>query len=394
MVINGTLWYRRSNDMKPSLALVCFVTMAAAGVLLPAPARAQIGSPLAGIWTLNRALSEFRSDIGFNVDWMPTSSGDGQNAGSNAGGRGRRGSTGSGGNRGFAGPFSARRESYEDARRVQLLTGEVRNPPVRLMVVDTPATVTITNELGQSRAFHPDGKEESIDVQGVPISVTTKRDGDRLVVVYHVEQDRELRYTFSHSANPSQLVVDVQFLERGAGDKARRVYEPGVETTAPTAPGAGTASAASSRQTPDTFDQRPGAELRGLKSLGILVEDLSAQSIACGLNHDAIEGALSKRLTDGGFAVRTNSDEDTYVYVNIMTTRLSDGTCVSRYDAFLYTHATAKLSYRDQSVLVQVSLMHRGGIGSSAPTAQAAAVARGLQNYIDLFVTRIHDANK
>jgi hypothetical protein len=382
------------SDMKRPFVLAYFMATAVAAVQLPAPAHAQVGAPLAGIWTLNRALSEFRADIGFNVDWMPAPTGDGQNAGSNAGGRGRRGSTGGGGNRGPAAPFSGRRESSEDARRVQLLTAEARNPPSRLTVVDTPAAVTITNELGQSRAFHPDVREESINVQGVPIAVTTKRDGDRLVVVYHVEPDRELRYTFSHAAYPSQLIVDVQFLEHGAGDKARRVYEAGVTTEAPRATGADTTSAPSNPRTPDTFDQRPGAELVGLKNLGIVVEDLSAQAIACGLNHDSIEGALSKRLTEGGFAVRKNSDEDTYVYVNVMTNRLSDGTCVSRYDAFLYTHATATLSYRDKSVLVQVSLMHRGGIGSSAPAAHAAAVTRGLQSYVDLFVTQVRDANK
>ena len=213
------------------------------------------------------------------------------------------------------------------------------------------------------------------------------------MVVYHVEQDRDLRYTFSHSATPSQLVVDVQFLEHGAGDQTRHVYEPGVEATAPAARGA-VAAAPPNQPTQETFDQRPGAELKGLKSLGILVEDLSGPAIACGLNHDSLESALSKRLTGGGFTVRRNSDEDTYVYVNVMTTRLSDGTCVSRYDAFLYTQATAKLSYRDQSVLAQVSLMHRGSIGTSAPTTHAAAVTRGLENYIDLFITQIHDANK
>ena len=380
--------------MKRPLLLAAVVTVAV-GVLLRAPARAQAGSPLAGIWTLNRSLSDFQSDIGFNADWFTSATGDSQSPGSNAGGRGRRGSTG--GSRGSA--PSARRESYDDAQRVRLLTAEVRNPAARLNVIDTPVAVTITNELGQSRTFHPTGKEESIDFQGMPIVVTTKRDGDRLVVLYHVEQDRDLRYTFSRSANPSQLIVDVQFLERGAGDKARRVYEPGVEATTSHEPPAmshqpDTAAAASNRQTPDPFDQRPGAELRGLKSLGILVEDLSAESIACGVNHDTLERALSRRLTDSGFAVRPNSDEDTYVYVNIQTMRLSDGTCVSRYDAFLYTHATATLSYRDQSVLAQVSLMHRGGIGSSAPAAQGAAVARGLQNFIDLFITQIHDANK
>jgi len=262
------------------------------------------------------------------------------------------------------------------------------------MVVDTPALVTITNELGQSRALHPNGKEESIRVEDVPVLVTTKRDADRLVVVYGVEQGREVRHTYSHSASPSQLIVEVQFLEHGAGDKARRVYEPGVATETLTSPVGATAPAPVGKQPVETFDGRPGAELRGLKSLGILVEDLSTQAVGCGLNHDLIEAALSKRLTDGGFVVRRNSDEDTYVYVNVMTTTLSTGTCVSRYDVFLYTHATANLSYHDRPVLVQVSLMHRGGIGSSAPTAHATAVARGLENYVDLVVQQIRDANK
>jgi len=121
---------------------------------------------------------------------------------------------------------------------------------------------------------------------------------------------------------------------------------------------------------------------------------VSAQAVACGLNHDAIETAVSQRLTAAGFAVRRNSDEDTYLYVNLMTTTMPNGTCVSRYDAFLYTHATANLSYRDQPVLVQVSLMHRGGIGSSAATAHGAAVMRALESYVDLFVTQIRDANR
>src|SRR2546426_2691317 len=187
--------------MQRSYALMCFVMAAAALVLLPAPADSQNASPLAGAWTLNRSLSELPRELGFNVNWIPSSSSPGQSAGSNGGGR--RGSGSAGGNRGAGRPFFAPRESYEDARRVQLLTAEARNPPVRLMVVDTPAAVTITNELGQSRALHPDGRQESIDLEGVPVLVTTKRDADRLVVVYRVEQDREVRYTYSHSVSPS-----------------------------------------------------------------------------------------------------------------------------------------------------------------------------------------------
>ncbi len=371
---------------------------ASAALLLAAPARAQNASPFAGVWTLNRTQSELPREIGFNVNWLTPAGGTGQSGGSSGGssggGRGRRGSGGGGGSRGPTGAFSGPRESYDDAKRVQFLTGEARNPAARLMIVDTPAAVTITNELGQSRVLHPTGREESIELQGVQLFVTTKREADQLVAVYRVEQNREVRYTYSHSASPQQLIVDVQFLEHGAGDKARQVYEPGVATETAAPPAAAAAPGALKPAAADTFDARPGAELKGLKSLGILVENLSAQAMSCGLNRDALENALAKRLTDGGFAVRKNSDEDTYLYVNVMTSTLPDGMCVSRYDAFLYTHATANLSYRDQPTLVQVSLMHRGGIGNSMATAHAAAVARGLEGYVDLFMTQIRDANK
>ena len=38
--------------------------------------------------------------------------------------------------------------------------------------------------------------------------------------------------------------------------------------------------------------------------------------------------------------------------------------------------------------------MHRGGLGTSAPAAHGAAVTRGLEGYVDLFITQIRDANK
>jgi len=400
--------------MTRRVVYLCVLVCVAASAMIVAGVRggAQSGSPLAGVWTLNRSQSELPPEIGFNVNWVPPSGAGGQPAGgggggaTGGGGRGRRGGGGSGGGgRGSNAPVFVPRESSEDARRAQLLTGDARNPAVRLMIVDTPAAVTITNELGQSRTVHPTGKQETIEIQGILFSVTTTRDGDRFVIDYRVDRDREVRYTYAHTDTPSQLVVELRFLEHGNGDKAKLIYEPGVVTEtaapagtrAPSAPGQSSsgqpAGQPASGQARDNFDERPGAELKGLTTLGILVEDLGPQAVTCGLNRDAIESALSKRLGDAGFTVRKNSDEDTYVYVNVMTTSVAMGTCVSRYDAFLYTHATANLTYRDRPVLVQVSLMHRGGIGSSAPAAHAAAITRGLEGYIDLFVTQIKNAN-
>jgi hypothetical protein len=148
------------------------------------------------------------------------------------------------------------------------------------------------------------------------------------------------------------------------------------------------------RAQPQTFNQKPDAELKGLSTLGVVVETLSSQATACGLSQETLETAASKTLSDAGFKILRNSDEDTYLYVDVITTRLPSGLCVSRYDASLYTHTTTKLTYQESPVLVQVSLLHQGGIAGGAPAAHAEGVLKGLQQYIDQFATRIRAANK
>ena len=365
--------------MTRSLAAILAGTMVV-GISRPAPVEAQDKEDLAGRWALNRELSQFPREIGFGVDWLsPTGSSQESTTG---GGRGRRGSGG-----GAAGVFPARTESADDAKRVQQLTAEVRKPSATLTVVETPTAVTITDDRGQSRTFHPDAKREILQLDGVPVGVTAKREAGRLVVVYSVEQDRELRYSYSRAASPPQLVVEVQFVERGGGDRVRRVYEP---ASAPTS----TTETAPVQPPAQAFNQQPGAELKGLTKLGIVVEDLSPQAAACGLKQSTLETAVSTRLSNAGFKVLPNSDEDTYIYVNVITSSLSNGLCVSRYDAFLYTHTTAKLSYHEMPVLVQVSLLHKGGIAGGAPAAHAEGVLRGVNEYVDQFSSRIRDANK
>ena len=366
-------------------------------------AAGQSASPLAGVWSLNRGLSEFPKEIGFNIPGAAAAAAaeDGASQGSRGGGSGRRGSGNS--SRSSGSPFFGRPESYDDSRRIQLLIADLRNPPQRLMIVDAPAAITITNELGQPRTLHPTGKEEAFEIQGVPFTATTTREGDRVVVVYHVAQGRDVRYTLSAAANPPRLLVEAQLIDEGkAGDKLTRVYNSGVAPEAP-AQASAPAQVPPAGQPPapgqpasasGSFDQRPGAEFKGLKTVGILVEDFGQEAKACGLNQDSIQDALSRKLSAGGLTVRKNSDDDTYVYVNVITTITPNVGCVSRYDAFLYTHATARLAYHEQPVLVQVSLIHRGGIGASTTTGHAAAVSRGLEGYIDVFLTQIRDANK
>jgi hypothetical protein len=386
--------------------VAAILVMMAVGISGRAPGSAQETPTLAGRWVLNRALSPSPREIGFNADWI-TSGAAGEDSGAASGGRGRRSSSRPTSN---AGAFPARPESADDAARMRQLTAEVRTPPASLTITDAPAAITIADDKGQSRTFHPDGREELLHIGDVPLPTTTRRDAGRVVIVYAVEDGRQLRYTLSRSPSPPQLIVDVKFLERGGGDEVTRVYEPaGAPGVVPSEPAAADPSAdlplaarrsstpapKSGDRTPQqTFNQQPDAELKGLTTLGVVVESSSAQTAACGLTQETLESAAMKTLTDAGLMVLRNSDEDTYVYVDVITTKLPSGLCVSRYDASLYTHTTTKLSYQETPVLVQVSLLHQGGIAGGAPAAHAQAVVQGVTQYIEQFAARIRAANK
>ena len=103
---------------------------------------------------------------------------------------------------------------------------------------------------------------------------------------------------------------------------------------------------------------------------------------------------MAGKLKSAGFTVLMNTDEDSYVYVNVITGSLSTGSCVSRFDVTVYTHTTARLTYQPSPVLVQVSLLHKGGISGGASAGHAATVVKTVSEYLDEFITRIKAANK
>jgi hypothetical protein len=388
--------------MTPSKA-VFGLLLAACAAVAPFTVHAQVGTHLAGKWTLNRDLSQIPKEVGFSPDWLAAGSGGDTGAGGGGGGRGGRGGRGGGGARTPASPVHF--ESADEARLVQEMTAEIRNPPAQLTVTADPTSISISGEGARSRTFHPDGRQESVPVENLTVSVTATGDPGRLTVVYKVEQGRELKYTFSRTADPPRLTVDVQFAGRGGGDLVKYVYEPtradadAGRIASQAAPPAGVPASSAQRPAgqpaaPPAVNQRPGAELKGLIKLGVVVEELGSQAAACGLKHDVIEGAVVKQLTDAAFTVARNSDEDSYVYVNISTASVSSGVCVSRYDVFIYSHATATLSYQSAPALVQVLLLHRGGLAGGATAAHPNDVLRGVQEYLGQFITRIRDASK
>jgi hypothetical protein len=247
--------------------------------------------------------------------------------------------------------------------------------------------------------FHTDGRAETLQLGTTPLLTTARREEGRLVVLYAVADLRQLRYSYSR-ADPTQLFVDVQFIERGvAGDTVRLVYRTPTETgkSAPTSTASRPASGGqppSAPGAPPAAMPRAGSEFTGLTRIGIVVEDLGQQAIGCGLTRDGLEAAASKPFTDAGIKVARNADEDTYVHVTVMTSTLPNGMCISRYDWSIYAMTDATLSYQNRALLVQVLLAHKGGLTGSMPTVHSADVVRGMTDGLTQIAGIIRDANR
>ncbi len=350
-------------------------------ILSGAPAWAQSPLDLTGSWTLNRQLSQFPKEIGFSASFLPP-----QPERSSGTDRSRR----------------VQSETQEEATRVRFLTDEVRLPADRLTIDVTPAIVTITPDPGAPRTVQPGRRDQDVKVGPITASTNASWDASRLTIAYEAQNSRVIRYTYSFDQNRMSLVVDVEFIEgRAVVDRVRRVYDKAASSVSPSAVAAAQpdappvpTSSPSSTPSPAGIDQRPDASLKGLTRLGVVVEGIGLDSARCGLKQEAFEAAVTKRLTDAGLGIVRYSDDDTYLYVNINTVTASSALCVSRYDVTLYSHAAAKLTHTSSPVLLQVELLHKGGLAGGAPAAHADGVLKSVLEYLDQFSTRIHEANK
>jgi hypothetical protein len=299
------------------------------------------------------------------------------------------------------------RESIDDSTRVQQLTGEARTPPAQLTIVEKAASVSIADDQGHSRTFHPNGTLEQLTIGTVALPTTARWDAGSLVVVFDVESGRQLRYTYTPAANPTRLLVDIRFIERGhEGDHVRLTYEtPDAHNRAllsgqPGSPAAAAPAASSPAVSGVTQPAArppvlpPGSELRGLTTIGTTVEDLTAQAAACGLDQAKIKTSIARILADAGFKTQPDHNEETYVLVSIVTSRLQDGVCISRYDASLVSQGDATFPYLNGLVAVEVPLLRQGGMAGGSPAAHASAVMEAITKAVNGFVSQIRATNK
>ncbi|MEQ1898210.1 MAG: hypothetical protein ABL971_12565 [Vicinamibacterales bacterium] len=386
-------------------------------------ADAQVAQALVGTWTLNPELGQTPREVGFGADLIPEEPAmPGRRGTSGAGNRGR--SDGNGGRPQGARNAGPRRESREDAERLRLMTAEVREPARHLTIADSGTAITLSDDQGRARAFRP-GREETFTLApDVVLVARSVFEGDRFVVTYDIQEGRQLRYAFSATAAPRRLSVDIQFLEHGGRDVVHRVFEPTRPNEAPVAapqaavaaaprdglapppppllrrpPEPGRTPAAPAGTAPPDVPAAPvvgsqrALSLRGLTKVSVAVDSLTADATACGLTQAGLEEAVRARLTNGGLTV-SRLEQDIYVLVRVLTSRPSQGVCVSRYDVSLDTHTMAAFSHQRTPALVEVSLLRDGGLTGGAPAAHAAGVLEGVGRDVDAFTREIRDANR
>jgi hypothetical protein len=172
---------------------------------------------LSGSWVLNRELSQFPTEVGF--DPVGASGGSGTSAGG-SGGRSR-------GGRGSAAPNSfAVSESQDDFARTRLLLEEVRSPASSITIVQSDTTVRIADDQGHARLFHTNGKDEGQPLDTAPVITRTRWTGAELAVEYVVLSSQRIRYTYARPPGQSRLLLTIQFFQDGhLGDTVKRVYD-------------------------------------------------------------------------------------------------------------------------------------------------------------------------
>jgi hypothetical protein len=388
--------------MPPRLvrAFPLLVVLAATSVSHAAPIAQPAAPAIAGAWVLNPALTQRPQEIGFTPDWARAQGSGGE--GGRSGG-GRRGGSGSGGGVGVPGIV---RQSADDSTRVQQLTGEARTPPSRLTIVQKDAAISIADDQGHARTFRPDGHLEELTIGTVALPTTARWDGASLVVVYDVETGRQLRYTYTPSADPTRLQVNIRFLERGReGDEVRLTYEPPGEHERAILSGAPTSPA---RRPPASAARRSGrraavcASSRAASRVGVARSDhdrhgrRGSERARQGVRARSGEDQDLDRAHPGGcrFQDRALRQRRHLSLAQRGDEQAAGRPCVSRYDASLVTQADATFPYLKGLVAVQVQLLHEGGMAGGSPAAHASAVMDALVKSANSFVSQIRAANK
>ena len=100
--------------------------------------------------------------------------------------------------------------------------------------------------------------------------------------------------------------------------------------------------------------------LRGLESVYLLVEELSAGSVVCGVDEQTIRSSIADPLANGALKIGT-SDNGPTLAANVTTAYAKDAAiCTSSINLLLYVTQSVSIADTHNEALVPVMLWHNG----------------------------------
>jgi hypothetical protein len=182
-----------------ALLTASFATQASAPAAPPTP------ETIAGVWTLNKDLSDARPERGEQGGGDRGSGRRGGYGGRGGGGRGGFGGGGRGMGRGGAAGEPA---NPETTARMRDAMRDVMDPSDRLTIVQTESMVLITGADGRTTRLSPDGKK--IKDENTGVERKTKWDAGKLVSEISGLARGKMTQTFAVDPQTHQLRVAVQ----------------------------------------------------------------------------------------------------------------------------------------------------------------------------------------
>jgi len=199
-------------------AVVVAAVFVATWLAAESQAQAPEKTSLAGVWTVNKELSDEPPSGRQNGD----QSGQGQGRHGGGGGYGRGGGMhGGGGRGGYGGGGGGGGRAGMDpeaAARMRDAMRDIVNPPEKLTITQTDSMVVVTGPDGRATRLSPDGKKIKDDNTG--IERKTKWDGGKLVS--EISGAGPGKITQSYSLDPEHHQLKIVALLEGGRDKQQR----------------------------------------------------------------------------------------------------------------------------------------------------------------------------
>jgi len=142
---------------------------------------------------------------------------------------------------------------------------------------------------------------------------------------------------------------------------------------------------------PSQLSESEKSDLRGLKRVRVVVENLHEDAAKCNLQKEGLALQVARPLVDAG--LWTEENVGTFLYVNVSVFQTSSGLCVAAYGVQLKTYALAKLEYQDTPGLVVALLSDEGGSMSGPAYGFGDRIEAAVRTEVDRLVTKIKLAN-